>query len=121
MAQSMSSGAYIIRNRDSSAVLHTDGLENGGYVSTSERDEERHRERQIWWIEADPGFEDLNSPGDNTAKGGSVYRISIISKDISLDENPGDRKGGTPVTVHKNHGAPWHLWHFMRLTSYDDG
>jgi hypothetical protein len=121
MAQTISPGAYVIRNRKTSTVLQADGHPNDSHVSTSERDEERHRDRQIWWIEADPGFDELNNRVGNTANRGCVYRVSIISKDISLDEHGGNRDGGTPVIVHKNHGAPWHLWHFKRLASYDDG
>ncbi|KAF8541815.1 hypothetical protein BDD12DRAFT_803384 [Trichophaea hybrida] len=120
MAQTISPGAYVISNRNSSAV-HANGYENGAHVSTSERDEERHRERQIWWIEADPGFDDVNNYDDNMVHGGCVYRISNIAKDISLDEQHDTWNNGAPIIAYETYGAPWQLWNFRRLSQDTDG
>jgi hypothetical protein len=120
MAQTISPGAYVIRNRDSSAVLHAHSYRDGEHISTSERDEERHRDRQIWWIEADAGFEDLNNCGEK-AKTGPLYRITNIAKDLSLAEHMHKADGETPVIVFKTHGAPRQLWQFRRPKPYTDG
>ncbi|KAF8535218.1 hypothetical protein BDD12DRAFT_808743 [Trichophaea hybrida] len=121
MAQTISPGAYVIRNLDSSAVLHADAYGSGTCLTISGRHEEHYREHQIWWIEADPGFEDFNNCDSKTTKGGSVYRIANIAKDISLDVECGRGDDGAPVIVYKSHGAPWQLWNFIRLPSYTEG
>jgi hypothetical protein len=121
MAQTIPPGAYIIRNRDTFGVIHADSYQNTARVITSGRLEEHYLEQQIWWIEADPGFEDLSNCDDKIAKGGYVYRIGNIAKDISLHVECGSGHEGTPVIVYKTNGAPWQLWNFLRLPSYTDG
>jgi len=103
-------GAYIIRNRYTSTVIHTD---DGVTVKSSSRDEEHQRERQIWWIEAIAGPE-----GDETKV---VYRITNIAKDISLAVSGGSCEDKSEVTVHSTHGAPWQLWRFERQLGIAEG
>ncbi|KAF8535217.1 hypothetical protein BDD12DRAFT_938741 [Trichophaea hybrida] len=107
MAETILPGGYVIRNRDSSAVLYAEHAA----VSTCEHDEERHRAAQIWWIEAEPGSEALNDRKDGAKKVDCVYRISNITKDMSLDEQHNKRGPGAPVIIYKTHGGPWQLWH----------
>jgi hypothetical protein len=84
-------------------------------VKPSSRDEEHHRERQIWWIEAIPGLEDL------TDESAVVYRIANIAMDISLAVSGGSCDDKSEVTVHPTHGAPWQLWRFQRQLNFNDG
>jgi len=117
MAEAISPGAYVIRTLGTSKVLHVPNHNRATRATTSERHEERYREHQIWWIEADPGFEDLNK----AAKEGCIYRISNIAHNVSLIVEWGKGDDGTPVIIYQSHGAPWHLWNFRRLPTHTDG
>jgi len=50
MAQTIPSGAYVIRNRDTFGVIHADSYQNTARVITSGRLEEHYLEQQIWWM-----------------------------------------------------------------------
>ncbi|KAF8531948.1 hypothetical protein BDD12DRAFT_869176 [Trichophaea hybrida] len=112
MAATLTPGAYVIRNRYIPNVIHTD---DGVSVTTSSRDEERHRERQIWWVEADPVLEDL--PDETEA----VYRFANIAKDISLDVEGGRSDDKTKVTVYSSNGAPCQLWRLKKQPNDTEG
>jgi hypothetical protein len=52
-------GAYIIRNCETSMVLQC--ISNDDWkVELQQKDEITNREHQIWWIEEDPGYQELN-------------------------------------------------------------
>ena len=90
-------------------------LNSKGCITTL--DEELNRDSQIWWIEADPGFEVLNSSMDKS-KGG-IYRICNLAMGQSLECSataPDSR-----VAVAANNGAPWQLWRIEELPHNEDG
>jgi hypothetical protein len=122
-------GAYVIRNRATSTVLHNNGgsvnfdqPRSIGTITAVEQDEEQHRERQIWWIEANLGYEDVNSRDEKTAKEGAIYRIVTIATTKSLDSGStltcSDR--GTQIVAYRSHGSPWQLWRFRKLPQSSD-
>lgn len=111
MAATPPPGAYVIRNRATSTVIHVDG----GNVTTTPRNEERHREQQIWWIEAIPGLDDFH---DEAA---AVYRITNIAKVISLDIYGGHPFDITKAAAYRSHGAPRQHWKLQRQLDYTDG
>jgi len=120
MADTIPPGAYIIRNRQTSAVLQinptkTEWEHDVAEITANEQDEEKYREQQIWWIEADPCYEELNAQEEKTVKEGGVYRITSIAKRQSID------RGRNPVVGFETHGAPWQLWRLRQRKSCDDG
>jgi len=108
MAATLPAGAYVIRNRGTSTVIH-----NNDDVTTSERDEEHHRERQIWWVETSPSLGEL---GDKIA---TVYRIGNIGKGVSLDVHSCEDR--SKVIAFPNHGSPWQLWRLEKQPECTDG
>jgi len=120
MADTIPPGAYIIRNRQTSAVLQinptkTEWERDVAEITANEQDEEKYREQQIWWIEADPCYEELNAQEEKTVKEGGVYRITSIAKTQSIEH------GSNPVVGFETHGAPWQLWRLRQRKSCDDG
>ena len=109
MANPTLRGAYIILFQDSSKALNCNGC-------LAELDEEPNRDSQIWWIEADPGFEDLNS---NKTKDGGIYRICNIAMEKSLECS--ETVPGTRVAVVANNGAQWQLWRIKALPHNENG
>ncbi|KAF8248497.1 hypothetical protein K440DRAFT_660799 [Wilcoxina mikolae CBS 423.85] len=120
MADIIPPGAYIIRNIKTSTVLQNNPKDNYDVscITAAEQDEEKYREQQIWWVEADPGYEELNAREDKTTKEGGVYRISNIATSQSLDSG-GDTQG-KPVVGYPTHGAPWQLWRFRKRQSPEE-
>jgi hypothetical protein len=122
MSDIIPTGAYVIRNRETSAVLEiTYNQGKLASVSPTDQDEENKREQQIWWVEADPCYDELNAREEKTAKEGGIYRLSNIAHYQSLDLLRGSCSNGTPVVGNKSHGAPWQLWRLRRRKEYTDG
>ena len=110
MADLIPRGAYVILCQGSSKALNSKGR-------LAELDEEPNRDSQTWWIEADPGFEVLNSSMDKS-KGG-IYRICNLAMGQSLECSataPDSR-----VAVAANNGAPWQLWRIKALSRNENG
>jgi hypothetical protein len=120
MADIIPSGAYVIRNKETYAILHFKKDEI--YSATaSEQDEEKYREQQIWWVEADPCYEELNASEEKTENEGGIYRIANISHSQSLEVLCGRCDNGTHAVVRSTQGAPWQLWRLRRRKEYADG
>ncbi|KAI5796694.1 hypothetical protein FPQ18DRAFT_323156 [Pyronema domesticum] len=111
---SLRPGAYIIRNCETSTVLQITTWNGHGKVELREKDEITNREHQIWWIEEDPGYEELNESEKATKKGG-IYRITSIAKSISLDHAQVDK-----IVTYSSHGASWQLWRIKLCQSATD-
>jgi hypothetical protein len=122
MEDTIPPGAYIIRNQGTSAVLQINSQNQYGVapITANIQDEEKYREQQIWWIEADPCYEELNTLKEKTAKEGGVYRISNIARSMSLDQGH-SRAPSRAVIGYEHHGAPWQLWRFRRWKAYFGG
>lgn len=104
-------GAYVILCRGTSKALNSEG-----HITTL--DEELNRDSQIWWIEADPGFEVLNGNKDKSKEGG-IYRICNLAIGQSLECSA--IVSDSRVAVAANNGAPWQLWRIKELPQNDDG
>jgi hypothetical protein len=113
MADTVPTGAYVIRNKKTCAVLHFKKDEIFS-ATAIEQDEEKYREQQIWWVEADPCYEELNAREEKTVKEGGIYRIANIAHSQSLSN-------GTHVFVRSTQGAPWQLWRLRKCKEYTDG
>ena len=111
MAYPIPRGAYTILRHGTSKALNSRGR-------LSELDEELNRDSQIWWIEADPGFEDLNDDKDESKKGG-IYRICNLAMEQSLECS--STVPDTRVSLVANNGAPWQLWRIKALSHNGNG
>jgi hypothetical protein len=107
-------GAYIIRNCETATVLQLTTIRDLPGKVSREMDEITNREHQIWWIEEDPGYEELNKSEKATKEGG-IYRITNIALSISLDHFRADN-----IIVYSNHGASWQLWRIKLCQSATD-
>ncbi|KAF8532925.1 hypothetical protein BDD12DRAFT_867822 [Trichophaea hybrida] len=119
MANIIPAGAYVIRNRETPAVLHYKKEETLS-ASGIEQDEEKYREQQVWWVEADPCYEELNAREEKTAKEGGIYRIANIAHSQSLEVLCGRLGNGSHAVVRSTLGVPWQLWR-LRRKEYSDG
>jgi len=120
MADTIPAGAYVIRNKKTCAVLHFKKDEIFS-ATTIEQDEENYREQQIWWVEADPCYEELNAREEKTAKEGGIYRIANIAHSQSLEVLGGRCNKRTHAVVYSTQGVPWQLWRLRRCKEYTDG
>lgn len=59
MLSRVTTGAYIIRKRDTSIAIKACGnaVTTWDWVVGAEQDEANHRDQQIWWVEPLPGLE----------------------------------------------------------------
>lgn len=83
-------GAYVIRNRKTSTVLHTqypDVKHQDTSLQAYQQDESKFADQQIWWLEP---LADYNGAD---ADKGAVYSITSPGSGKSLDANP---ESGTP-------------------------
>lgn len=78
-------GAYIIRNRETSTVLHAQSSEIGIHDATSvlanQQDEGQFKDQQIWWVEP------LADYAANSSKS-LVYSITSPGSGKALEANP---------------------------------
>ncbi|KAL7275343.1 hypothetical protein RUND412_001721 [Rhizina undulata] len=108
MTDRLPTGAYIINNRKTGTVIHIGGSE----VVVFDRDEHRHRDRQIWWVESLPDY-------DDDQKGGGVYNISNISVDKALQGSW--EKAPGRVGVFQIMGEPWMRWRIRKVNDDTEG
>lgn len=82
-------GAYVIRNKRTSSVLHIkdNPFDTWSRIFVSEQDENMYRDRQIWWIEQLPGCE-----GDGEEV---VYSITNTPSGMALSSR---QRNGTKCT-----------------------
>lgn len=82
MSDRVPTRAYVIRNKQTSTVLHIvdpDATKNWSNLVAYEQDENTFFDQQIWWIEPLPGCKD--------SKGEVVYSITNPSSGRALDMN----------------------------------
>lgn len=85
MSDRIIAGAYVIRNKKTSTVLHVKA--GTGELLAYRQDESKYQNHQIWWIEPLCEYE------DHEPEKGLVYSITNPATGKSLDMNPaGDRK-----------------------------
>lgn len=111
MTDKITPGAYVIRNRHTSTVLHIKTATiNSDYspVLAFEQDENQYRDKQVWWIEPLPDSENDEE--------GALYSITNTSCGKSLDN-----AGSKSVCAAKPHGAFWQTWRIRRVESDDEG
>lgn len=124
-------GAYIIRNKKTATVLHTDKLYFKGSSSVlAYKHEVKFANQQIWWIEPLPNYEDNEGP---------VYSITTPASGRSLDVNPGEGTAYISVSgecrligwdldpdkayclcAFKHHGEAWQRWRIKNCIN-DEG
>lgn len=78
-------GAYVIRNRKTSTVLHIqhpDAKHQDTSLQAYQQDESQFADQQIWWLEPLANYNDADSSK------GVVYSISSPGSGKSLDANP---------------------------------
>lgn len=104
MSDIIPTGAYVIRNKKASTVLHVedpDVTKTWSNVVAYEQDENRYHGQQIWWIEPLPGHKD--------SKDELVYSITNPSSGRSLDMNAGSgrtsRRRGDEGTRGRSRGV----------------
>lgn len=83
MSDRIIAGAYVIRNKKTSAVLHIAKLGSWELLAY-EQDESTYKNQQIWWIEPLPDYE------DHEPEKGLVYSITSPATGKSLDISPGE-------------------------------
>lgn len=86
-------GAYVIRNRETSTVLHIphpDAIDQGTIsVQARQQDEGQFKDQQIWWVEPLAEY-------DTDSEKGMVYSITSPGSGKALEGNP---DSGTPLLV----------------------
>lgn len=90
MNDQIRTGAYVIRNKRTSGVLHIEDqnpTKTTSIVISFQQHENRYREQQLWWIEPLPYSEDKNYSEE------VVYSITNISAGMALDLNPEIKDG----------------------------
>lgn len=87
MRDQIPTGAYVIRNKQTSTVLHIKDAEPKiwSYVLGFEQDDNRYRDQQIWWVEPYPG---CKGQSGLLSEEDVLYSITNISSGIALDLNP---------------------------------
>ncbi|RPB06552.1 hypothetical protein P167DRAFT_569101 [Morchella conica CCBAS932] len=107
MSERLRAGAYIIRNKYRSLVLHAQiaefGKEEGSSVVVIGRDESVYRYQQIWWIEPIPYQEHINS-----------YMITNTGTGQALELT------GGKLEINKNVGGARQRWWIERFTGDDE-
>lgn len=90
MSDGITTGAYIIRNKMRSTVLHIEHYNKRDCTSllAFEQDEGNYGGQQIWWIEP------LCDHDDNEAEKGMVYSITSPSSGGAIDMPPTTGTGG---------------------------
>ena len=105
MAAPISTGAYIIRNKQTSTVLHVQPNRSSMPVIAGERDEGVHRESQIWWVEPLP----TQATEGTDSKEGILYTITSLAYG-ALDLPQGIFGTGVKIQAYPRNGAPWQQW-----------
>lgn len=82
MPDKIIAGAYVIRNKQTSTVLHAKNPFREIEVTVETHDERTHFNSQVWWIEPLPNYED--SEGEKSL----VYSITCPASGKSLDMPP---------------------------------
>lgn len=127
-------GAFYIRNKKTSTVLHIDKIPfNGGPRVLMHNQESKFGNQQIWWIESLPGYADkteptyfITSPGSgralDVAPGAGItsnaypeYHESLVLTRRNLVP---DKAYGIYVASH--HGESWQRWKIRRVND-DEG
>lgn len=78
MSAGVTAGAYVIRNKGTSSVLHAQNPCGDHNLLAHAQDERAHFSEQIWWIEPLPDYEDDH---------GVVYSITNPASRKALDMN----------------------------------
>lgn len=81
MSDRIIAGAYVIRNRKTSTVLHIEEVGKCELLAYRQ-DESVYQNQQIWWIEPFPDYE------DHEPEKGLVYSITNPGTGMSLDMSP---------------------------------
>lgn len=108
MSIKIPAGAYLIRNRDAFLVLHAnDPSQHHCHVALEGRDEHRHRDSQVWWIEPIPGCEDSHE-----------YTITNPrhAKAIEYDGGPSPSNPVPGIRLAENKGSPEQRWRIQSCT-----
>lgn len=115
-------GAYVIRNKKTSAVLHICSPDVAAVPESQTvahpRDEIKFREQQIWWVERLPEYED-----DTAHEQGPVYSITNTASGLSLDVSGAGTANGVRVNAFPGHGGynqKWRLRGVQDASSEDE-
>jgi hypothetical protein len=105
----ITTGAYLIRNTYHYKLLHVVGDSEHDFhkVNLHGRDENVHRDRQIWWVEPEPGEE-----------GTDVYSITNIRTGKALQRDNSVRGRGVGVGLiieDRDIGSEKQMWEIRRV------
>ncbi|KAH8149332.1 uncharacterized protein LAJ45_06411 [Morchella importuna] len=131
MKDQIPTGSYVIRNRQTSTVIHVDNpnttnasLNKKWSVVACEQNESRYPEQQVWWIEPIP------TSGDDDGEA-VTYSITNCATGRCLDANLGGAnayfmprhevtKGEWRLVAYQNSGAPWQKWRIENVSDDKD-
>lgn len=117
MSDKISAGAYIIRNKQRSSVLHMkhyDGRTRSG-VLAHEQDEGNYGGQQIWWVEP------LCDRDEGDIEKGMLCSITNPSSGMALDLSPSTDSSPENSCSHLHHGETWQRWRLRRVADDNDG
>ena len=113
-------GAYVIRNKQTSLVVHLPvsdvATAHNSKVVAFDQDEHQYRDQQIWWVEALPDYEDDGS----AEKEGWLYSITSACNGTAIDVK-GERSGGRPLHTFPAHGGLTQRWRLQRVSNDQEG
>lgn len=105
--ETLATGAYVIRNKGTSKVLHISKDDVAAVMDSSivlhNRDEIKYREKQIWWVERLPENEDEDV---------AVYSITSTTG-LSLDVGGEGTHKGASIMAFLSHGGYNQRWRFL--------
>lgn len=107
-------GAFLIRNRKTRKVLHLlNPKDKISYpVVTFDRDEEKYRNEQIWWIDVVPG---CSAPTGQDKPTDTYYTISNLAFDYHLDVFAAGSNDGAAVGAFiEQQATGWQMWRFLK-------
>ncbi|KAH0612444.1 uncharacterized protein H6S33_010496 [Morchella sextelata] len=137
MKDQIPTGSYVIRNKQTSSVIHVDNpatasasLNKKWSVVACEQNESRYPEQQVWWVEPFPtsGGGDDDDDDDGEAV---TYSITNCATGRCLDANLGGAnayymprheatKGEWRLVAYENKGAPWQKWRIENVSDDKD-
>lgn len=114
--ETIPTGAYVIRNKETSTVLHiceaNVAVIKFGQTIVHNRDEIKYRDQQIWWVERLPEHED-----DTAHEQGPIYSITNTAGGLSLDIYGAQTGNGILVHSFPTHGGYNQQWRLQGVPS----